>query len=187
MGVAEGEEAVVDDHADHRVGALAAAVEALDGGKEFFRVHGRAQVGQFVREDVEQHLGVATGVEMAEVVAREFVGELRGVGQVAIVGDDEAVGRVDVERLRLGAGAGAGGGVAHVADGDVAAQLGHAAVVKDVAHESVFLAQVEPAFFARGDPRGVLPAVLQDGQRVVNGVRGVGLGARHHSCDSAHG
>ena len=80
----------------------------------------------------------------------------------------DAVGRVDVERLRLGRAVAAGRRVAHVADADVALQLQHVPLLEHVAHQAVVLAQEQRALVLGHDARRVLAAVLQHGQRVVD-------------------
>jgi hypothetical protein len=54
-----------------------------------------------------------------------------------------------------------------VADADVAAQLLHVPLHEHVADESVFLARTECAVPVGHDPGGILAAMLQDHQRVI--------------------
>ncbi len=93
--------------------------------------------------------------------------ELVGVDEVAVVGETDAVRRVDVERLRLRDRRAAGRGVADVPEPDVAAELEHVPLLEHVAHEAVALAHAEAARVVRHDARRVLAAMLQHRERVV--------------------
>ena len=74
---------------------------------------------ELVREHVDQHLGVAAGVDVAAVDVEQLLLQRRRVGEVAVVDQDDAVRRVDVERLRLFLAVGvAGGRVADLAEPD---------------------------------------------------------------------
>ena len=48
-------------------------------------------------QHVEQHLGVGIGVDVPAVHAEHLVLQEVGVGQVAVVAEDDAEGRIDVE------------------------------------------------------------------------------------------
>ena len=128
----------------------------------------RAGARQLAREHVEQHFRIGAGVEMTEVFADQHFRELGGVRQVAVVPEADAVRRVDVERLRFGGGVAARGRIAHVADADVALQAQHVALLEDVAHQAVLLAHEQLAVVAGHDAGGVLAAVLQHRQRVID-------------------
>ena len=108
---------------------------------------------------------------MAPILADQDLGELGGVGEVAVVAEADAVGRVDVERLRLGGAVAAGGRVAHVADADVALELEHVVLLEHIAHQSAALAHAQLAV-ARGggDAGGVLAAMLQHRERIVEAL-----------------
>jgi hypothetical protein len=167
--VAEAEHAVTEHHGDHCVAAPDAPVHRAHGREDVGRGGaGRAEALQLAREHVEQHFGVGRRVEVAAVLALQHVGELARIGQVAVVRQAQAVGRVHVERLRLGRAVAAGRGVAHVADAGVALELQHVALLEHVAHEPVVLAQEELALVGGHDPRRVLAAVLKHRQRVID-------------------
>ena len=170
--VAEGEQAVAGDHGDRGVRALDPLVHVRDGledlvGVELDARDLRLQLGG---EHVEQQLGVARRVHVPAVDVEQVVGELTRVREVAVVHEDDAVGRVDVERLRLLlAGCGALRGVAHVAEAHLAEQRAHVAGAERLAHLALGLVDVEDAVaLGGGDARGVLAAVLQQQQGVVD-------------------
>ncbi|NDG35828.1 MAG: DEAD/DEAH box helicase, partial [Betaproteobacteria bacterium] len=111
---------------------------------------------------------IEVGVDVPQPVLKQLVLQHFGVGEIAVVGQHDAVGRVDVEGLGFGGRAFAGGGVAHVPHAHQAFQLQHVAGVEDVAHEAFRFTQVEPSVLAGHDAGRVLPAVLEHRQRVVN-------------------
>ena len=96
----------------------------------------------------------------------------------------DAVGGVDVEGLRLGGAVAAGGRVAHVADADVALQLEHVVLLEDIAHQACALAHVELALAGGGDAGGILAAVLQHGERIVDAL--IDRAGADDSDDAAH-
>ena len=101
-------------------------------------------------------------------VLKQAFDDVGDVGEVAVVREDDAVGRVHVERLRFGDGRATGGRIAHMADAHGAQQARHVAGVEDVGDEAVALVQIEAVFEASGNARGILPAVLEHGERIVN-------------------
>ena len=90
--IAKAEDAVADDHGHHRVAAAAAPVDGAERGEDVRRRDARgADALQLGGEYVEQHLGIGGGVEVAPVLADQHLGELGGVGQVAVVPEADAV------------------------------------------------------------------------------------------------
>ncbi len=96
-------------------------------------------------------------------------------------------GRVHVERLRLFfAGGRALRRVAHVTQADVAEEAPHVARAERLAHLTLGLEEVEdPAALGRRDAGRVLPAMLQQQERVVDLL--VDRALPDHSDDAAHG
>ncbi len=187
MGVAEGDQAVARDHRHHGVGTPAAAVHPGHGGEHGLIVQG--VVGdlllELVGQHVEQHFGVGAGIDVAQVLAEQLQLQLVRVGEVAVVGQDDAEGGVHVERLGLGGrGRTPGGGIAHVGDAHVAEQVAHVPGAEHIPHQAVVLVHVEGVVFRRADARGVLPAVLEHLHPVIQQL--VHGALRHHPQDSAH-
>ena len=108
--------------------------------------------------------------------------QLLRVDEVAVVGERDAIGRVYIERLRLGARGGAGGGIAHVADADVAVEVGDGTLGEHVRHHPVVLVQAKVTIRRRRhNASSVLPPVLQRQQRLKEGT-----GGRAGSCIASY-
>ena len=121
---------------------------------------------------------------MPAVLTDQHLGELRRVGQIAVVGETDAVGRVDVERLRLRGAVAAGGGIADVADAGIALELEHVVLLEDVAHQAAVLAHAKLPVAGGRDAGGVLAAMLQHRQRVIDAL--IDRARSDDTDDSAH-
>ena len=104
---------------------------------------------------------------------------------INLVNADEVKRRVDVERLGLGRRGTTGGGIADVADAHLSRQVDHVLVVEHIAREAVFLAQMQSTFVAGHDPGGILPAVLQHQQGIIEFLVCVFVG--DDACYATHG
>ncbi len=124
---------------------------------------GRAVVGQLA----------ALGRELLDEVE-----QLARVGQVAVVAQRDRPGRGRPER-RLGVlpHAGAGGGVAGVADREVAAQRAEVALVEDLRDQAHVLVDQDLRAVAHRDAGRLLAAVLQRVEAEVGQLGDLGLGA----------
>jgi hypothetical protein len=192
VGIAEGDHAVAGDQADHGIRALDAfhdGTHRLENGR---RGQGQLATGQLqlVREHVEQHLGVAVGVEVTAVDGEQVFAQGVGVGQVAVVHQHQAEGRVHVEGLGLFLIEGvASGRVADLTQAHGAGQRTHVAGAEHVLHHAAGLVHEELATVrirsGRHDPRRILTAVLQQQQRVIDQLVDGRLG--NHTNDAAHG
>ncbi|KAI3488256.1 hypothetical protein L1887_47795 [Cichorium endivia] len=189
VGVAEGDDAETSKHGDAGVAALALLHEVANGGEDVLLVDAElARLLQVVGKDVEEHLRVRIGVDVTVGVGIEEATQLVGVDEVAVVGEGDAVGRVDVEGLRLRVRRGAGGGVSNVADAHVSLETRDGVDVKDIADHAVRLALVEAALVAaRHDTGGILTAVLEERERLVDLGRSrlVDRG-EEECCDATH-
>ena len=121
---------------------------------------------------------------MAQVGAEQFVLELDGVGQVAVMGQGDTERRVDVERLRLGGIGTAGGRITDMADPDIAGQVAHVAGADHIADQAVVLAQEQAAEVAGDDARRILAAMLQYGETVEKAL--VDRATSRDTDNSAH-
>ena len=95
-------------------------------------------------DQVDEHLAVGGGLEQA-AAADQGAAQHMGVGQVAVMRHGEAAElEIGVERLHVAQDGVAGGGVAVVADGDAAGQLGdHLGVAEIVADQAQAAMRVE--------------------------------------------
>ena len=192
VGVAEGDQAIAGDQADHGVRTLDALVNRTHGGEH--RRRGQRQLAtrqlQLVSEHVEQHLGVAVGVEVAAVDVKQLFAQRVGVGQVAVVHQHQTEGSVHIEGLSLFlVECIARGRIAHLAQAHRARQRAHVAGAEHVLDHAACLVHEELAPMriraGRHDACCVLTAVLQEQQRVINQLIDGRLG--NHTNDAAHG
>ena len=106
-----------------------------------------------------------------------LLGQRRGVDEIAVVAEHELIGLVcgltdaAVDRLRVAPLARAGGGVARVADREVADERGERAVVEHRGHEALLLHDHDLAAVADGHTRGLLPPVLEGEHPEVGELR----------------
>ena len=103
---------------------------------------------------------------MPEILLADFLRELVGVGEVAVMRQCHPKGGVDEERLRFEFAAAAGGRVPHMADAHPTLQSCERTRVEDVAHHAVALLQMELVIVG-DNPGSVLAAVLQHDQTVI--------------------
>ena len=183
--IAKAQHAVADDHNDHRVAAATASVHRTGRRENVRRGHARrADALQLGGEYVQQHFRIRFAVEMAPILADQHLRQFGGVGQVAVVRQADAIGCVHEERLRLRGSVATGGRIAHVADTDLAGELEHVLLFEDVAHEARAFARAQAPLEGRHDARGVLTAMLQHRQRVIESL--VDRSGAHNADDAAH-
>ena len=166
VGVAEAGQATLREH-DRRKRAL--DVRHRVG-------HGVGQVGgRVLRDQRRDHLGVGGRLEPDAPLAQVGT-EGRRVGQVAVVAErDRSVGRVAHDRLRVLPHRRAGGGVARVADRDVAREAGEARLVEHLVHEAHVLHRHHARAVRDGDPGALLAAVLERIEAEVGEPRDVAV------------
>ena len=115
------------------------------------------------------------GLEVS-AVALQPRAHVAQVDQVAVVGDgDQALGRVHADGLGIEQRRVAGGGVARVADGHVAGQLGQHVVGKDLRDQAHALDVGQMLAVGGGDAGRLLPAMLQRVEAEIGLARGVGM------------
>ena len=123
--IAEGQHAMAGDHRNHRVGTLDATMHPAHRLKHIARQqrHAACRLANFMRQHIEQDLGVAVGIDMAVVGAKELRFQGMCIGQVAVVHQHDAKRRIHVKRLRLFLAKGiAGRRVTHLTQPAVARQ-----------------------------------------------------------------
>ena len=186
-GVTKGQYAVPGDQGNHGVRAAHAAVHLAHGVKHVGWLQRQAARGfvDFVRQHVEQHLGIALGVDVPVVGAEQLGLERLGVGEVAVVHQHDAKGRIHVEGLRLFLAVGvAGGGVAHLAQAAVARQRTHVAGAEHIAHHALGLVHEKLALLLGHDAGRILAPVLQQQQGVIDQL--VDRGVANNTNNSTH-
>ena len=136
------------------------AVRVAEGKHTVARNHGNHAV-------CAAHQAVA-GVDVAQVfVAHVFI-QFGRVGEVAVVRQNDAERRANVERLRLRAAARvARSRITDVGDTGVAGQIAHIACTEHFAHHPFAFVHMEGAAFRRYNARRILSPVLQHLQAVV--------------------
>ncbi len=139
---------------------------------------------QLVGKHVEQHLGVRVGVDMTQVGFEKLFAELVRVGQVAVVGQGNTVGRVHIERLGERRARAARRRIAHVADTDIAHQPLHMTGPENVFHQAVGLLLSQLAAVTGHDTRRILAAMLEYGQRVIE--LQIDIAFTHNTHNAAH-
>ena len=109
-------------------------------------------------------------------VALEAGADVAEVDEVAVVRDgDEALGGVDADGLGVEQGRVAGGGVARVADGHGAGELGEHVVGKDFRDQAHAFDVGEALAVGGGDAGRFLAAMLQGVEAEVGLAGGVGV------------
>ena len=122
---------------------------------------------------------------MAQIGTKDVLRQVFRIGQVAIMGQGNAVGGVNIERLRFCRTGTSGGRVTHMTDTHVANQPTHVAGAEHISHHTVILAQIEPVAVTGHDTCRVLPAMLQNGQRIINALIHIAMADNAHNA--AHG
>ena len=132
------------------------------------------RAGAGVRDELDNDFGVGRGLEVS-AVALQARAQIAQVHQVAVVRDgDEALGGVDANGLRVEQRRVAGCGVARVADGHAAGELGEDVVGKDLRDQAHALDVGEVLAVGGGDAGRFLAAVLQGVEAEIGLARGVG-------------
>ena len=138
-----------------------------------------------VRDQRSDHLAVG-GRAQRHALRAELLAQRRLVDEVAVVPErDRARASVLHERLRVRPLRRAGGRVARMADRDFAAQAMELLLVEHLRHEAEVAHRRQAPLLGDGDPRGLLPAVLQREQPEVREPRDVAVGGVNAE-DAAH-
>ena len=183
--VAEGNNAMSDDHCHHGVTTGTTFVNSCNGVKNL--IGRRPAIGpdlQFVRKHIQQHFRIRTRIQVPAILPCQEIGKASIVSQVAVVRETNTVRGIDVKGLRFRRLGAPCGRVTNVSHADIAGQAQHVARMEYVANQAVALADTKAVFTPGNDARRVLPAVLQDSQRVVD--RLVNRFFSNYSDNAAH-
>ena len=94
---------------------------------------GLFRLAKFVGKDVQHQLAVAVGVDMPVGLGIQVLSELVRVDEIAVMGEADTIGAIDVEWLRLYLGACPGGGIPQMAQAHTALEnFEHRAVAEDL-------------------------------------------------------
>ena len=104
---------------------------------------------------------------MAKVFLEQIPTQFGRVGEIAIVSQAQTVRRINIKGLRQGRAGTACRGVSDMTDTHIASQSLHVPRPKDILDQSIVLAQIQFAIVTRGNTCGILPAMLQYSQRIV--------------------
>ena len=187
-GIAKRQHAVACDHRHHCIGPAATLVHPGDRAKDCIWIKTMMLRGplQFQRQYVQQNFTVRIGVDVPEIVLPQLAFQRLAVGQIAVVPERDAERRIHIERLRFEIRKRrTGSGIAAMTDADGAGQLAHVAGTEHALHQARSLVHVEDRPLAGHDAGGVLPAVLQQQQPVVQEL--IDGRMRDDADDSTHG
>ena len=107
---------------------------------------------------------------MAPVFALQHFAQLARIGEIAVVRQADAIGRVHIERLGFRGAVTASRRIANMAHAHVALELLHVVLLEDIAHQPTALAHEQLAFGDGRDARRVLATVLQYRQCVIDAL-----------------
>ena len=87
--------------------------------------------------------------------------QLRGIGEIAVVAQDNSKGRIHIKGLTLLRAHGtAGGGITHMAHTHLAQEIAHVACAKHIADQTHSPCQMHTLALGRGNTGGILAPVL---------------------------
>mgnify|MGYP006269004527 CR=1 FL=1 len=188
MRITESQQAMTGDQGNHGIRTLDAFVNPAHGSKHIGRRERQAARGflQLMRHHIEQHFGVTFRVDVAVVNRKQLGTQRLRIGQIAVVHQHNAKGRIHIKGLRFFfAESIASGWVAHLPQAAIARQCTHVAGAEHVAHHALGLVHEELAVLLGDDARRILPAVLQKQQSVINQL--IDWRGTDHPDDSTHG
>jgi hypothetical protein len=164
MRVSETDETVASHHSSAGISSSALSVDATKGSEDILGVDSDlVMLLQLGGEDIQKQLGVGISVNMSVNRLVKVVSQSRGVDKVTVVGHDQSIRRVDVERLSLGVGEGAGSGVSQMSNAHASDQTLYTGLGEDVPDHTVALALIQSTPGTGGnDTTGVLSSVLEE-------------------------
>ena len=123
---------------------------------------------QLVGQHIEQHFRIGLGIDVPPIEAKHLFLELSRIGEVAVVSQRQTEGRIDVKGLRLLIVSGRPGGrITHMRNPAAPWQSPHIPSAKDIANLPTALVHREGLAVRGGDAGGILAAMLQQEQSVI--------------------
>ena len=185
--IAKRQQAITGDHRHDRISAPAASMHPRDGleNGRWIELETGAGFLEFMCQHVEQHLGIRPGIHMPQILAENFALQALGIGQVAVMAQDDPERGIDIERLGFGRRRGRPGGrIPAMRNTDVARQDAHVTGTKNIPDQPATLVSVKLGAFGGYDAGSILPAMLKHQQPVVEQLIDGGLG--DNAQDSTH-
>jgi hypothetical protein len=96
-----------------------------------------------------------------------MVAQFIGVGQIAVVGNTDTIGRVNIKRLRQSWTRAAGRRITNMADANVTHQSCHMLIEEDISRQADAFANMKFTIVVGDNTSGILTAMLQDSQRII--------------------
>ena len=113
-----------------------------------------------------------------------LITQLLGIGQVAIVGQRDTKGRVDVEGLCLSGTGTTGRRIAYMTYAHVALETLHVPCLEHILDQAIGFALFKiPISYGHNACR-ILTTMLQYGQRIIQGL--INRGGSHYTDDTTH-
>ncbi len=186
--VAEGQHTVPGNQGDDGIRSLDAFVHSRHRAKQMCRQqrgHPAGSAVHLMSQHIQQNFGITLGIDMPVIRIEQLVLERLGIGEITVMHQHDAKGRVHIERLRLFLAEGiARCGVTHLPQAAIAQQAAHIARAKHILHHALGLVHEELAILLRNNACSILPAMLKQQQGVVNQL--IDRRMTHHAHDSTH-
>ena len=128
-----------------------------------------------MRKDIQQNLRIRAGIDVPQIGVEQLLFQFRGVGQIAVMRQRNAIRRVHIHGLRFCGTGRPRSRIAHVADAYGALQTLHVIHLECITYQTIGLAQKQPASVRGCNACRVLSAVLKHGQGVIDAQEGVSL------------
>ena len=184
--VSESHNTVTGDHADDGIRTFHAFMYTGNCLEQGFFIQRMTLSGerQLISKHVQKHFGVAGRIDMTTVQFVKFLSQLFGVCQIAVVSQNNTEGCIDVKRLRfIRSRCISLSRITYLSNTAVTEQVSHIASSKNVTHKAHAFMHMEMTSFNRTDTGGVLTAVLQQQECIVQPlVNGTGSVQRHYSA-----
>ena len=183
--VAERQQAVARDHRHHRICAVTALMHAGHRRKDVFGSRRYCLICSAPCQHIEQHFRIGIGVDVAQIFHEQLLLQFFGIGQVAVMAEHNSEWRIHIEWLRLVViHRRTGSRITHMRNPRVSGKRTHVAGAEHVAHQTVALVQMKGAPVQRRDTGGILTAMLQDLQAVIQQL--IGWRMRNDSENATH-
>ena len=171
MRITKRDNPVTGYHSYRRIGTTATFVHPGNGLEYSIHIHPQPDVFlQLMRKYIQKYFGIGVGINLPQVLLKQFLFQFICIGEIAVMRQADAIGRIDIKWLCLSRTLASGCRVTYMTDTHIALQASHVAGVKNITHQAIILAQVQPLSLTGNNPGSVLATMLQYGQTVVNSL-----------------